>query len=90
MIKLFKIFIILEGIFMLHSNLGINEHGHLTFAGQDTIKLANEYKTPLYLIDEETIRKNCKTYVNALKKYFGENSIPLVLTILARREQAAD
>lgn len=77
MIKLFKIFIILEGIFMLHSNLGTNEHGHLTFAGQDTIKLANEYKTPLYLIDEETIRKNCKTYVNALKKYFGENSIPL-------------
>ena len=37
--------------------LGINEKGHLTIGGLDTVELAKEYGTPLYLMDEETIRK---------------------------------
>ena len=28
---------------MLHNNLGINEKGHLTFAGADTVSLAEKY-----------------------------------------------
>ena len=32
---------------MLCSNIGINESGHLTFAGEDTVRLAAHYKTPL-------------------------------------------
>lgn len=62
---------------MLHTNLGINEKGNLTFAGFDTVELAKEYKTPLYLLDEERIREKCRTYLNAMKKHFGEGSTAL-------------
>lgn len=58
---------------MLHTNLDINEKGNLTFAGIDCTKLAKEYKTPLYVLDEERIREKCKTYIGAMKKHFGEN-----------------
>lgn len=59
---------------MLHTNLGINENGHLTIGGCDTIKLAKEYKTPLYVLDENRVREKCRTYINAMKKHFGGES----------------
>ena len=62
---------------MLHKNLDINEKGHLTFAGVDTVELAKEYKTPLYVLDEQRIREKCRIYISAMKKYFGEESEPL-------------
>lgn len=62
---------------MLHTNLSVNEKGNLQFAGVDCTLLAKEYKTPLYVLDEERIREKCRTYYNAMKKYFGEKSVPL-------------
>lgn len=62
---------------MIHSNLDINSQGHLTFAGVDTVEIAKEFGTPLYVIDEERIRKNMRTYITAMKENFGENSRPL-------------
>lgn len=62
---------------MICENLGINQMGNLTFAGRDTVELAKKYQTPLFLMDEERIRKNCRTYVDAMKKYFGEDAQPL-------------
>lgn len=62
---------------MLCSNIGINEEGHLTFAGADTVRLAAHYKTPLYLMDEDRIRENCRIYKDAMKRAFGEGSYPL-------------
>ncbi len=62
---------------MICENLGINKDGVLTFAGRDTVALAKEYGTPLYLMDEERIRRNCRVYVNAMKKHFGETALPL-------------
>ena len=61
---------------MICENLSISQNGHLMFAGQDTTVLAQKYKTPLYLMDEERIRKNCRTYIDAMKNCFGENSYP--------------
>lgn len=58
-------------------NIGKNEKGHLTFAGHDTTELAGEYATPLYLMDEERIRTNCRTYLEAFKKHMPEGSMPL-------------
>jgi len=63
---------------LLHTNLGINAEGHLTLANRDTCELAKKYGTPLFLMDEERVRSNCRTYVKAMKKYFGENSKPLL------------
>jgi len=62
---------------MLCSNIGINEAGHLTFAGADTVRLAAHYKTPLYLMDEDRIRENCRVYKTAMKQAFGDGSFPL-------------
>lgn len=62
---------------MICSNIGINEKGHLTFAGQDTVDLATKYSTPLYLIDEEKVREKMSTYVNAISENFPIGSMPL-------------
>ena len=59
---------------LICDNLSVNENGVLTFAGVDTVEMANKYGTPLFLMDEERIRNKCKTYLNAVKKYFGESS----------------
>ena len=62
---------------MLYNNLNINDSGHLTIGGIDAVGLAAEYGTPLYVLDEDVIRGNCRTYVNAIHEYFGPESTPL-------------
>jgi diaminopimelate decarboxylase len=62
---------------MISHNITIGENGHLMFAGQDTVALAEKYGTPMYLLDEDMIRENCRIYKNAFRKHFGETSRPL-------------
>ena len=62
---------------MVCNNIGINEAGHLTFAGQDTVNLAATYGTPAYLMDEDRIRYNCHLYMDAMQEALGEGSYPL-------------
>lgn len=62
---------------MLYNNLGINEAGHLTFAGHDTAQLAETYGTPLMVMDEDLIRQRCRTYIGAMKKHLPAGSRPL-------------
>jgi diaminopimelate decarboxylase len=62
---------------MLHNNLDINEKGHLTIGGIDAVDLAKEYGTPLYVLDEDVVRANCRTYVREIHRNFGEKSAPL-------------
>ena len=50
---------------MLYDNLDTTG-GRLIFAGADTVALAEKYGTPLYLMDEEKIRANCRAYRTAL------------------------
>ncbi len=61
---------------MICENIGVNEKGHLTLAGRDTVALAAKYGTPLYLMDEERIRHNCRIYKLAMTASFGEGSFP--------------
>ncbi len=61
---------------MICENIGVNEAGHLTFAGRDTVSLAQKYGTPLYLMDEARIRHNCRVYKTAMAEAFGEGSYP--------------
>lgn len=53
-------------------NLGVNEKGHLTVSGTDTVELAAEYGTPLYVMDEEMVRSNCSRFRDSMKKFYGE------------------
>lgn len=61
---------------MLSNNLSVNEAGHLCFAGQDVCELAERFGTPLYLMDEDRIRENCRIYLDAFARHFGKNAVP--------------
>ena len=62
---------------MLASNLSVNNSSHLVFAGRDTVELAEKYGTPLYLLDEDTVRERCRLYRRAMREAFGEAALPL-------------
>ncbi len=61
---------------MISTNLSVNQAGHLCFAGQDVCELAGRFGTPLYLMDEDRIRENCRMYRAAFADGFGANAIP--------------
>ena len=61
---------------MLYTNLNINEAGHLTFGGLDTVELAKQYGTPLYLMDKDRVRENCRNYLSTMRKFFGTECLP--------------
>ena len=62
---------------LLYNNLTVDKNGVLNFAGVSTTDLAQEFKTPLYVLDEELIRNRCKEYVNAVNKAFNGNACVL-------------
>lgn len=47
----------------------INDDGNLEIGGCDLVELAEKYGTPLYVLDEATIRKICRDYKDAFKGY---------------------
>lgn len=42
--------------------LNVNERGHLTIGGCDTVQLAEMFGTPLYVMDETAIRRALRAY----------------------------
>lgn len=62
---------------MICNNLSINGKNHLTFAGMDTVDLANKYGTPLMVMDEAKIREKCTIYREAMQANFTHDSMPL-------------
>ena len=61
---------------MICDNISVNEKGRLTFAGYDTVDLAEKYGTPLYLMDEDKIREHVRAYKTAMAEYFPAGSMP--------------
>jgi diaminopimelate decarboxylase len=47
----------------------INKLGHLSIGGCDTVELAQEFDTPLYLFDEFTLRHKCREFREGFGKY---------------------
>lgn len=47
----------------------INENGNLEIGGCDLVDLAQKYDTPLYVLDEATIKSICKDYKDAFSSY---------------------
>lgn len=52
-------------------NLAVNEKGNLTIGGLDTVELAKEYGTPLYVMDEDLIREHCRSFKKSIDNYYG-------------------
>ena len=72
---------------MLSDNIGRTPEGVLTIAGQEVTRLAAEYGTPLYLMDEQRIRSNCRMYLKAFRENFPEDSLPLYASKAASFKQ---
>lgn len=47
----------------------INNSDNIEIGGCDLVELADKYGTPLYVLDEETIRSICRDYKEAFKSY---------------------
>src|SRR5437588_5427811 len=52
---------------MLLGTQRINAAGHLEIGGCDTVDLAREWGTPLYVMDEAAIRQTCRSYLAAFR-----------------------
>lgn len=58
-------------------NLSVNGKNHLVIGKNDTVELAKKFGTPLYVLDEDLLRKNCRVYKDAIEKYYGGNGLIL-------------
>ena len=78
----------------ISDHLGIQNH-HLTIGGVDTVSLTQEYGTPLYVLDEERVRRNFRTFRGAFPDadiYYAAkaNWNLAILRILASEGAGAD
>lgn len=59
----------------ISENLGVNSQGHLTIGGADTVALAKEYGTPLYVMDEQKIRDTLRRFHESLDRFYHGRSL---------------
>lgn len=52
-----------------------NKLGHLMIGGCDTVDLASRFGTPLYVLDEEYVRRVCNAFSNTLQSSYGEGTV---------------
>ena len=60
---------------MLLGTQNVNGQGHLEIGGCDATRLAAEFGTPLYVMDEAAIRANCRAYRAAFESRYPKNKI---------------
>ncbi len=61
---------------MLLGTQAVNDAGHLEIGGCDTVDLARQFGTPLYVVDETALRDNCRRYQAAFAaRYPGESEV---------------
>ena len=53
----------------------INAQGALEIGGCDLMDLAEEYGTSLYVLDEETLRNRCRSFVQAFQSRYGGTQV---------------
>jgi diaminopimelate decarboxylase len=60
---------------MLLGSQRVNDRNHLEIGGCDTVDLAAEFGTPLYVMDERLIRDRCRAYRSAFEREYGDSAI---------------
>ncbi|MBD2741984.1 diaminopimelate decarboxylase [Coleofasciculus sp. FACHB-1120] len=53
---------------------GVNSRDCLEIGGCDVTKLVQQFGSPLYILDEETLRTTCRQYRDGLSCYYGGES----------------
>lgn len=64
-----------KGSVMLLGTQKISDTNHLEIGGCDTVDLAAEFGTPLYVMDEALIRRRCREYRSAFSAEYGDTAI---------------
>lgn len=59
----------------LNGTMCVNEKGHLEIGGCDTVELALDFGTPLYILDEDYLRQNCRDYQRFFNAEYGAEVI---------------
>lgn len=59
----------------LHGTMNVTHSGHLEIGGCDTVNLAKEFGTPLYIMDELYIREKCKSLQDAFSQLYPKVEI---------------
>lgn len=62
---------------MISESVGVNANGSLTIGGADCVELARNFGTPLYVFDENLIRKTCREFKNSIDEFYGGNGLVL-------------
>ena len=55
----------------------INDNGELIIGGCSIVDLIQNYGSPLYILDEISLRNSCKAYKKSLEKYYPGESLPI-------------
>ncbi|MDX2216347.1 MAG: diaminopimelate decarboxylase [Oculatellaceae cyanobacterium bins.114] len=53
----------------------VNAQNHLEIGGCDVVGLVHQFGSPLYILDEATLRQACRQYRDALKQYYPGESL---------------
>jgi diaminopimelate decarboxylase len=68
--------------------VGVNDQGHLCIAGCDAVSLSEQFGTPLYLIDEYTMRNHCREFKSEFSKYYRDTAVIYASKALLNRQVA--
>ncbi len=60
---------------LLPVTAGVSSDGHLTLGGCDTLALAAEFGTPLYVYDVATLRAQCAGYLGAFRDEHADTDV---------------
>ena len=55
----------------------INDEEKLSIGGCSIEDLVEKYDSPLYILDEKSLRNSCRAYKKALEKYYPGKSLPI-------------
>ena len=53
----------------------VSERGHLIIGGCDTVELAAEYGTPLYIFDEFSLRTKCQEFKTEFAQRYVDTAV---------------
>lgn len=59
----------------LPDNAKANTRGRIEIGGCDTLELAREFGTPLYVIDEQTVRRRCQQYLSSFRAHYPNTEV---------------
>jgi diaminopimelate decarboxylase len=55
----------------------VDNEGKLSIGGCSIEELVKKFDSPLYILDEATLRNSCRAYKKALEKYYPGDSLPI-------------